>query len=233
MPDAIAADLPTSEAAEAIAEDPAVLVEPDDDDAVGAVDPGAGETEEAEAPEVVALVEPDLAETPDSALAPPDAPVETPDGAPVALAVPGMSADSPWRRIDNDAVMVDALETLGHFAEWLELPADRLRRLNNLSPRRPLRLGQRIRLDFSRVPREVFLERRLEYHKGVEEDFFGSFRVTGTIDHVLRPGETLWTLSHKTYAVPTWLIHRYNPDVDLARLTPGLRLVIPVVEKSG
>jgi hypothetical protein len=33
--------------------------------------------------------------------------------------------------------------------------------------------------------------------------------------------------------VPTWLIHRYNPDVDLAKLTPGTRLAIPVVEKLG
>jgi hypothetical protein len=55
--------------------------------------------------------------------------------------------------------------------------------------------------------------------------------VTGTLEHRMRSGESLWVLSHRVYAVPTWLIQRYNPDVDLARLTPGTTLVIPVAEK--
>jgi hypothetical protein len=56
--------------------------------------------------------------------------------------------------------------------------------------------------------------------------------VSSTLEHTLRPGETLWVLSHKKYAVPTWLIRRYNPDVDLAKLVPGVVLVIPIVEKG-
>jgi membrane-bound lytic murein transglycosylase D len=157
----------------------------------------------------------------------------TPEVAAVAPPRPGMPDDSPFRRIDRERVLVDADETLGHFADWLEVTPQRLRQLNKLRPRRQIQIGQPLRLDFSKVSPEVFQERRLEYHKGIEEDFFGSFRVTTTIEHTLRPGETLWTLSHKTYAVPSWLIHRYNPDVDLAKLVPGTKLVIPIVEKSA
>ena len=90
-----------------------------------------------------------------------------------------------------------------------------------------------LRLDFAKVTPDVFQQRRLEYHKGIEEDFFGSFRVANTLEHKLKPGETLWLLSHKKYAVPGWLIRRYNPDVDLGKLVPGVVLVIPIVEKIG
>jgi membrane-bound lytic murein transglycosylase D len=150
-----------------------------------------------------------------------------------APAPPSPDAASRFRRVDGTRITVDAGETLGHYAEWLEVSASRLRSLNRLRPGRSLQLGQRLVLDFSRVTPAEFLERRIEYHKGIEEDFFGSFRVTGTVEHRLRSGESIWVLSHRVYSVPTWLIQRYNPDVDLARVTPGTRLVIPVTERLG
>lgn len=151
---------------------------------------------------------------------------------PAAPSVAPLGEDSPWRRIDGGWVIVDSNETIGHFAEWLQVSAAHLRRLNKLPSNRPLRLGQRLRLDFSNVTSNEFLERRIEHHKGIEEDFFRFYQVSGTVDHSLRRGETLWTISRKTYAVPMWLIHRYNPEVDLARLAPGTTLKIPVVAKK-
>ncbi len=139
---------------------------------------------------------------------------------------------SPWRRIDGDWIVVDAGETLGHFADWLEVRTARLRQLNRISSRRPLRMGQRIHLDFSTVSPQVFLQRRIEFHKGIEEDFFGTYTVTGTVDHTLVRGQSLWVLSHDIYSVPSWLIHRYNPAVDLTQLNPGMKLKIPVVETN-
>jgi len=143
----------------------------------------------------------------------------------------GAPAGSPFQRVDRERVIVDDDETLGHFADWLEVSPQRLRNLNRLKPRQAIHVGQTLRLDFTKVPSEKFLERRLEYHKAIEEDFFGAFRVTGTVEHSLRSGDTLWVLSHKLYGVPTWLIHRYNPDIDFAKLVPGVKLQIPVVEK--
>ena len=139
---------------------------------------------------------------------------------------------SPWRRVDGDWIVVDAGETLGHFADWLEIPTSRLRSLNRVSRRRSLRMGQRLKLDFSATAPEVFLQRRVEFHKGIEEDFFGTYAVAGTVDHTLRRGESLWVLSHNVYAVPIWLIHRYNPGKDLTQLSPGGTLKIPVVEAN-
>jgi len=166
--------------------------------------------------------------------APVSRPVKPPQTVrPLTEPVPSVAADSPWRRVDGDHVIVDALETLGHFADWLELPTQRLRDLNDISGSRDLAMGRRLRLDFSRVTPDRFLSRRMEFHKGIEEDFFGSYRVEGTVEHTLRRGESLWELSHRVYSVPSWLIRRYNPDLDLRRLAPGTRLVIPVVRPSA
>lgn len=150
---------------------------------------------------------------------------------PLTAPVPSVSADSPWRRVHSDEVIVDSLETLGHFADWLGIPTQRLRALNELSGNGSLRMGEKLKLDFSRVTPEQFLERRMEFHKGIEEDFFGSYLVAGTTEHTMRRGENLWELSHKIYAAPAWLIRRYNPTVDLTRLNPGVRLAIPVVRR--
>ncbi|MFQ5514408.1 MAG: LysM peptidoglycan-binding domain-containing protein [Myxococcota bacterium] len=140
--------------------------------------------------------------------------------------------DSPFRRLEGDRVLVDMSETLGHFADWLELPASRLRKLNHLPRSRKLRFGKRLRLDFSRVDPETFLQRRIEFHKAIEEDFFGSYRVTGTIEHRLAPGDSLWILSLRRYRVPAWLIQAYNRDLDLTHLMPGQVIQIPVIEPT-
>ena len=149
-----------------------------------------------------------------------------------APARPPQIDGSPWLRIDGDEILVDADETLGHLADWLALPTSRLRELNDMTRSRGLRMGQRLVLDFSKVSPELFLRRRIEYHKSIEEDFFGSYKVTGTTDHVLRRGDSLWLLSHRVYGVPAWLIHRYNPGVDLVSVRPGQKILIPVVEKD-
>jgi membrane-bound lytic murein transglycosylase D len=159
---------------------------------------------------------------------------ETPSAPKVAPASPGkkpeLPEDSPWRQVRGNSVVVDSLETLGHYSEWLEVPASRLRKLNGIKAGRNLRMGQRIKLDFTKVTPAEFLQRRTEYHKGIEEDFFGSYEVVRVVEHRIKSGDSIWDLCNRTYEVPAWLVQRYNPDANLGRLTPGSRLVIPVVE---
>jgi membrane-bound lytic murein transglycosylase D len=164
-----------------------------------------------EASPVASVAKPVAPESQGSATTPPKKP-ETRAG------LPPPSGESLWRRIDGGAVIVQPDETLGHFADWLEIRAQRLRDVNRLRPGRALHMGQRLRLDFSRVSEDAFIERRIEYHKGIEEDFFGSYRVAGTVVHNLRRGESPWQLAHQVYGVPVWLMYRYNPDLDLDNL---------------
>ena len=138
-----------------------------------------------------------------------------------------------WRELEGDTVKVYSGETLGHYADWLALPTNRLRVLNQLKRHRPLRMGQSLKLDFSKVSSDQLIERRVAYHQARHRDFFEQHRVTGTRNHTLKAGESLWLLSHKIYSVPPWLIQRYNPGTDMTHLQPGTQFKIPVIEPAG
>jgi membrane-bound lytic murein transglycosylase D len=127
-------------------------------------------------------------------------------------------------------ITVHADETIGHYAEWLEVSASRLRKINRMRPTTPLVIGRQRKLDFGRVTPEVFEQRRLQYHLTLQEEFFNAFEVSGTTTHSLGRGETLWELSRQRYEIPMWLLVQYNPDLDFGSLAPGTVLVIPVVE---
>jgi membrane-bound lytic murein transglycosylase D len=142
---------------------------------------------------------------------------------------PELTVDIPPVDARTRTVRVEPEETLGHFAEWLEVPTQRLRNLNGLRYGESLRIGQRIKLTFAKVPPEVFERRRNEYHRGIQEDFFANFRIEGVQTHTVRRGETIWVLCNRIYEVPYWLVKKYNPERDLQRLKPGDQLLIPLV----
>jgi membrane-bound lytic murein transglycosylase D len=129
----------------------------------------------------------------------------------------------------DQRITVHADETLGHYAEWLEVSASQLRKINGMRASTPLVIGRQRKLDFSRVTPEVFEERRLRYHRSLQEEFFDAFEVTGTTTHPLARGETLWQLSRQRYEIPMWLLVQYNPDLDFGALSPGATLVIPTL----
>ena len=130
----------------------------------------------------------------------------------------------------DDRVTVQAEETLGHYAEWLEVRPSTLRKLNHLKPGAPVVIGRTARLDFSNVTPEVFEQRRLQYHLALQEAFFEAYVVSGTESHVLKKGESLWYLAKEKFEVPLWLLRQYNPDLDFGSLRAGTRMVVPVIE---
>ena len=132
--------------------------------------------------------------------------------------------------VSRGRVTVQAEETLGHYAEWLEVSASRLRRVNSMRYDTPLVIGRTKKLDFSRVTPEVFEQRRLAYHRDLQEEFFAAFAVSGTRMHTLRRGDSLWYLAHEKYEVPIWLLRQYNPALDFGSLPAGTAMVIPTLE---
>ncbi|HEX7114530.1 MAG TPA: LysM peptidoglycan-binding domain-containing protein [Steroidobacter sp.] len=151
--------------------------------------------------------------------------------------VPGtqaaMSADpGDYSVHDGDTIVVQAAETLGHYAEWLDVRASTLRRLNRMSYATPVVIGRKVKLDFSRVTRDQFEARRIDYHRRLQEEFFARFRIKATKTHVIRSGESVWVLAQQRYNVPIWLLRQYNPDVDLGSIRPGTKLIIPVLEPA-
>jgi len=95
---------------------------------------------------------------------------------------------------------------------------------------RPVVIGQRLRLDLSRVDAATFERRRLAYHQALQEDFFLQFQIAGTLTHVVRPGDSLWLLTSRRYEVPIWLVRQYNPDLDFDDVVPGTSVTIPIIE---
>ncbi len=129
-------------------------------------------------------------------------------------------------------IRVEVEETLGHYAEWLNLSAREIRRLNGFRYGRALHLNQKIKIPLHRVTQEEFVEKRFEYHQELAEDFFASYRVEKVLTYSIKRGDNIWTLSYQEFEVPLWLIKRYNAGVDFSALIPSQKLLIPIIEKN-
>ena len=126
-------------------------------------------------------------------------------------------------------ITVDFDETLSHYAEWARLPISKLRQLNGKKKSSPLILRETVKIHFKKVTPEVFEERRQEYHKAVQEDFFNNYRVEKIVIRNVKKGENLWDICNKQYFIPVWLLGNYNPDRDITALSEGDSLNIPLI----
>ena len=133
----------------------------------------------------------------------------------------------------NGTIIVQAAETLGHYADWLGIRAQRLRELNHMRFRKPVVIGHRLKLDFSVVDAATFEQRRRAYQQAMQGAFFEQYRITGTESHVIKPGESLWTITQRRANLPIWLMRQYNPDVDFSDVRPGVRILVPLIEASA
>jgi membrane-bound lytic murein transglycosylase D len=131
--------------------------------------------------------------------------------------------------IKGDTIRVAAQEQLSQYADWLDVPVQRLLTLNHLSQRQTPALGATVRLDFSKVSAAQFTQRRLQYHRGLEEAFLRRYRVGEVVTRKLKRGETFLSVSREERNVPLWLLQRYNTNVDLKAARPGTELRIPKV----
>jgi membrane-bound lytic murein transglycosylase D len=127
-------------------------------------------------------------------------------------------------------IEIQAAETLGHYAEWLGIRAWDIRRLNNMEYRQPVIIGNRLKLDFSKVDSELFEQKRRQFHRDLQADYFRSWRIRETEEHSIKRGEFLANLA-RSRSVPMWLFRQYNPDVDAGRIQIGQVVVFPVVEQ--
>jgi membrane-bound lytic murein transglycosylase D len=127
----------------------------------------------------------------------------------------------------DGTIEVQALETLGHYADWLGIRTQRLRDINRLPFGQAVVIGRRLKLDFSTVDAATFEQRRVGYQQQNQEAFFLRYQVTDTLEHVVARGESLWVLALRRYNVPVWLLRQYNPDLDLDQVKPGTVVKFP------
>ena len=130
-------------------------------------------------------------------------------------------------------IRVEPEETLGHYSDWLQVRTQRVRDWNNLSYGTVIHLNQKIKLIFEKVTPDEFNLIRLEYHRGLEEDFFVNYEITDTLTHRVKNGENLWYLCNYVYNLPYWLVVDFNKDMDLTNLKTGDKLIIPAVKTKS
>jgi membrane-bound lytic murein transglycosylase D len=97
----------------------------------------------------------------------------------------------------------------------------------------PVAVGQRIRLDFGAVDAAQFESRRVAYHRAQQDSYFREHVITGVREHLVLRGESIWVLSLREYGVPLWLFRQYNPELDLHRVLPGVKVQFPVLGDSN
>jgi len=127
-------------------------------------------------------------------------------------------------------IKIDFDETLSHVADWARLSVRELRQLNNLRRRGSrIHVNQTIKVPFRRTTPEEFERKRQEYHKAIQEDFFGNYKVEKVVSRKLKKGETLWEICNNLYSIPFWLLSNYNPDKDINRISVGESMNIPIL----
>jgi membrane-bound lytic murein transglycosylase D len=142
----------------------------------------------------------------------------------------GLADSIDYQVRDDGSIRVEATETLGQYADWLQIPTQKLRVVNKLKARQPVLLGQKLNLDYSRVSREAFEQVRRDYHAKLQAEFFVQHRIAGTEVYIVRRGDSLWTMTQRFSNLPIWLLRQYNPDTDLSDLRPGTQVVMPRVD---
>ena len=145
----------------------------------------------------------------------------------------GLADSIDYQVRDDGSIRVEATETLGQYADWLQLPTQSLRNINKLRAKQPVLLGQKLKLDYSRVSRETFEQLRRDYHAKLQGEFFVQHRITGTEVYIVRRGDSLWTMTQRFSNLPIWLLRQYNPDTDLSDLRAGTQVTMPRVELAG
>ncbi|MCP4147961.1 MAG: transglycosylase SLT domain-containing protein [bacterium] len=127
-------------------------------------------------------------------------------------------------------VRVAVNETLGHFADWLQVSTYRIRGLNRLG-RRGLKSSQKLVLPLTEKSLESFNAKRLEYHMALEEDFFNRYIIWDVREQKVRYGETLWSICNED-EIPLWLFKKYNRTVHLEKIKVNTPIRIPVIKNK-
>ena len=131
-------------------------------------------------------------------------------------------------------IRVDFDETLSHYAEWALMSVGELKKINKIKGKDEITFHDKLRVSFKNIGPDKFEEKRQEYHKAIQEDFFNNYEIRKLAKRNVEKGDTLWEICNEIYTIPLWLLSSYNADKDMRSLTVGESIVIPVISpKTG
>ena len=132
-------------------------------------------------------------------------------------------------------IRVDFDETLSHYAEWALMSVGELKKINKLKGKDEITFHDKLRVSFKNTDADKFEDKRQEYHKAIQEDFFNNYEIRNLTKRNVEKGDTLWEICNEIYnTIPLWLLSSYNSDKDMRSLIVGESIVIPVISpKTG
>ena len=133
----------------------------------------------------------------------------------------------------DGTIMLQASESIGQLANWLEIPTWDIRRLNNISYGDRVVIGSRVQINFARVSRSEFENRRREFHSTLQQDFFERFTIRGSEEYEIKRTDNINRLALNRYSAPLWLVRQYNPGINFSSVYVGQRVVFPLLESIG
>lgn len=139
------------------------------------------------------------------------------------------------KKVDDDfyTLVVEVNEGLAQYAEWLEKDEGELKKLNNLSEKKKLKMGQMMKFPLKEAQAYDFNLKRVQYHMAIEEDFYSNFKVEGLKKYKVRRGDNLIKLGVKK-EIPLWLIRKYLPIDKKFRVKAGQMIHLPhIVDLSN
>jgi len=159
----------------------------------------------------------------------PPLPPESKDGQPAKPEKTEWVFEVNFEEPRSEWIVVQPEETLGHYAEWLQLPTQKLRTINGIPYGQGIHVGQKLRLSFANITRSDFHQKRLEYHKSIQEDFFSNYRISEIKSYQIKEGDNIWELCNREWGIPFWLLVRYNKNINLLKIFPGETINVPFV----
>ena len=133
----------------------------------------------------------------------------------------------------DDTIVLQASESVGQLADWLEIPTWDIRELNNISFRDQAVIGTKVLLSFDRVSRTDFENRRREFHSNLQQDFFDNFIIRGAEEYEIKRADNISRLASNRYSTPLWLVRQYNPGINFTSVYVGQRVVFPLLQPIG
>ena len=133
----------------------------------------------------------------------------------------------------DDTIVLQASESVGQLADWLEIPTWDIRELNNISFRDQTVIGTKVLLTFDRVSRTDFENRRREFHSNLQQDFFDNFIIRGAEEYEIKRADNISRLALNRYSTPLWLVRQYNPGINFTSVYVGQRVVFPLLQPIG
>ena len=129
-------------------------------------------------------------------------------------------------------IKVQPNETLGHYSDWLITKIRGIRRLNSLSYKSFIRVGDLLDLPITDDQVADFNSKRIEYHQMIEEDFYDNFRVVGFEEYTVKRGDTAERICDRN-DITIWLLRKYQEENKELKLFVGQKLIIPLIDSKN